>query len=94
MPFLPHSLTHVPSFVNFTTRLFVPFAVAVGDEDVAVGRPTTSVGMIEQHLGPEPLTPALPSVISSLPSPLNLNDLVALAVHSPRESRRPAGCRR
>jgi len=37
-PFLPHSLMNVPSLVNRTTRLFLPFAVAVGDENIAVRR--------------------------------------------------------
>ena len=47
-------------------------AVAVGDEDGAVGRDDDVRGRAEVS-GPSPATPALPSVINTFPSGLNLN---------------------
>ena len=71
MPFWPHSLMNLPSFVNFTMRspLLPPWPSPTkmspfGAKAMAFGSLKVSVA--------GPATPALPSVISTLPSGENL----------------------
>ena len=70
-PFLPHSLMNLPSLVNLTTRLFLPLRWLSVTKMSPFGATSTSVGWSKRS-GPEPLTPALPSVMRTLPCGLNL----------------------
>ena len=70
-PLLPHSLTNFPSFVNLTTRLFLPLRWLSVTKMSPFGA-TDHIGRLVEEVGAAPATPALPSVISTLPSGLNL----------------------
>src|ERR1700693_2548733 len=73
VPFLPNSLINFPSFENFTMRALSHMQPVCPSETKMspFGATTTSVGAPNVS-GPVPLTPALPSVIKTLPSGLSL----------------------
>src|SRR5215510_6831147 len=71
-PFLPHALMNFPSFENFTMRALESPPCPSATKMSPFGAVTTSLGRLNVS-GPSPATPALPSVISTFPSGLNLN---------------------
>src|SRR5262249_52417817 len=85
-PFLPHALMNFPSFENFTMRALESPPCPSATKISPFGAVTTSHGRLKVS-GPSPATPALPSVISTFPSGLNLNYLVTLAIFAGRVGR-------
>ena len=71
-PFLPHVLMNLPSLRELHDARVGVAAMSVGDEDIAVGRDEDGGRRIELVRAARRRRPALPSVISSLPSGLNL----------------------
>ena len=72
----------VPSFENLTIRALVSPPCPSATKMSPLGATRTSEGELKVS-GPSPVTPALPSVIRTLPSGLNLMDLVTLGALAP-----------
>src|SRR6266853_850070 len=71
VPFFPHILMHFPSFVNFTMRLLL-FPPCPSATKMSPFEPIATADGILNVSGPSPATPALPRVINTFPSGLNL----------------------
>src|SRR5258708_834627 len=70
-PFLPQNLMNLPSLVNFTIRALVLPPCPSATKMSPFGATRTADGALNSS-GPLPATPALPSVINTRPSGLNL----------------------
>src|ERR1700728_607090 len=71
-PCPPHCLMNFPSLVNFTTRALPVFGECPSETKISpFGAIATSLGSLKVS-GPSPATPALPRVIRTFPSGLNL----------------------
>src|SRR5258705_5515076 len=70
-PFFPHVLMNLPSLLNFTMRALVLPPCPSATKMSPFGATRTADGALNSS-GPLPATPALPSVINTRPSGLNL----------------------